>query len=299
MSVKSETTTSTTSVAESKEELPISSVCFEHKVYIVFSKWDVKKIVQFCSTYGEVFWSRLVYDKTGHETDRTLMILPDETFDSLVEDGFGFTDRKLKGSSKPAGLRIAPYILREEQEHDDEPTLFVPAPREHCDSAVAVETVVDNKLQALASCAIIPENSWRFETPSRSREAGDVKSGTFIMFSDDVERDRIAMVRILINDTYWPVLEDQEAASVFRCYWARSRTEVPKRTERTDRTKTSSGEKSGSDERKLTPEERAKLQEERRLAHVARLLKQAEPSHETEVVVKGKKYVAKQPTAKK
>lgn len=285
------------SESSTERQTVISTIKFENKVYIVFSKWDVKKIVQFCRSYGDVYWSRLVFDKEGNETDRTLLIMPDETYDGLVHDGYESTDRKRTGiNKKPSGFRIAPYVLREGQEHTDAPTLFVPAPKEHRGSSLIAESVVNAKLTTLADCGIIPQKSWSAEAPTHSREAGNVKSGIFITFANTVERGRIAMTRILINDSYWPSL-GEEASSVFRCYWARDRTENK------DRPTQSRATEGGAfvprkDAGNLSVAAREKLQEERRLLRLTKLLEKAVPS-ETTVIVKGKKVIASQPSARK
>lgn len=262
-------------------QAPISNIHFKNGVYIIFSKWEVKKIVQFCRTYGEVFWSRLVYDKSGKETDRTLMILSDEAYNGLVKAGYGSEEHKRgSNSNKAAGFRIARYVLREDSEHTDAPTLFVPAPKEQRDSTVVMEGIVDSKLRTLAECDILPMDSWVVEAPPRSRESGEVRSGAYITFDTNVERARIAMVRLLINDTYWPDVGNKETLSIFRCYWARERVSRPKHGPRTTRAEKVDGDK------KLTPEERVKLHEERRLAHVTKLLESAVPAISSQVVVK-------------
>lgn len=293
-----ESTMGSVTEPDTQQETAISTIKFENKVYIAFSKWDVKKIVELCRGYGDVYWSRLVYDKDGKETNRTYLILPDETYNGLVDDGYGEERKRPGANNRGAGFRIAPYVLREGQAHTDAPTLFVPAPKEHRKSAMAAENIVNAKLTILADCGIIPEKSWVAEAPTFSRESGDIKSGVFISFNETVERGRIAMTRILINDSYWPCLEDQETSSVFRCYWARDRTENkdrPAQKSRATQPETSAPRK---DESKLSVVDREKLQEERRLARLTKLLEKAVPS-ETTVVVKGNKVPVTQPSVKK
>lgn len=276
-------TVATTGAVATVPVTTVSNVKFENGVYIIFCKWDVKKIEQHCRFYGDVLWSRLVYDKDNQETDRTYVILPDETYQGLVEDGYGEDRKRSTNSNKAAGFRVAPYILREDQEHTDTRTLFVPAPKEHRDSCLAVENTVDAKLRTLASFGILPVDSWHITVPPVSRESGEVKSGAFISFTPAVERGRIAMVRLLINDTYWPEVEGEETLAVFRCYWEnRDRTVYPAKAQgaKTPAAKAPYGVNSAKKNFKdLSPEEREKLQEERRLAHVAKLLVGAIPAN--------------------
>ena len=256
---------------------PISDIHFVNKVYIVFSKWDVKKIVQHCRTYGDVLWSRLVYDKNGNETDRTLVILPDETYEGLVQDGYGQGDHKKVKNNKVVGFRIVPYILREDQEHANTRTLFVPAPKDYRDSTLAVEHIVNDKLRAMASFKVISSDSWCIDVPARSRESGEVKSGAFISFDNDLERGRIAMTRLLLNDTYWPEADGKESHAVFRCYWARERAEQPEKSDAATGDKDNKKPVANKGTKKpavMTPEER----EERRLAHISKLMENAVPT---------------------
>jgi hypothetical protein len=261
-------------VVEAPTKAFVSNVHFKNGVYIIFSKWDVKKIVQFCRVYGEVFWSRLVYDKNGNETDRTLVILSDEAYAGLVKAGYGSEDQKRgSNSNRAAGFRIDRYVLHEKQEHPDAPTLFVPAPREHRDSSVVMEGIVDEKIRTLAECDLLPMDSWTVDAPPRSRESGGVKSGAYITFDTGVEHGRVAMVRLLITDTYWPSVESKETPAIFRCFWARER--VP-RAKRDSSVRSTWAERTSN--KKLSPEEREKLHEERRLARVTKLLESAVPA---------------------
>jgi hypothetical protein len=84
---------------------------------------------------------------------------------------------------------------------------------------------VTDKLKHLSEWGILEDNSWSINIPLKSREEGNLQSGCFISFKREISSRQIAMIRILLTDTYWPEQEDGSERSVFKCFWARDRKE--------------------------------------------------------------------------
>lgn len=194
-------------------------------VYLIYSKLSLPNLDNILREHGDVGFLRIVYDNEGKETDRTIAILPDAAYESLCYNGYGVS--KQDGPTYGKGLRIARYELRDSNYPGEGRTksLFVPVPRSiGSDDNQVIATVVD-KLKHLAEWLIIDNDSWSINVPLKSREKGGVRSGCFISFKREISLERIAMVRILLTDTYWPEQSDSEERPIFKCYWARDRKE--------------------------------------------------------------------------
>jgi hypothetical protein len=189
----------------------------DFNVYLIHSGKSLVSIDSFLTEYGDVGFLRVVYESDGKETNRTIAILPTSSYDALVKDGYGrsqygkdfvITVFELKPNNYPGEGRTK--------------TLFVPVPKELGSNDETVVGTVSDKLKHLADWDIIPQDSWSVKVPLKSREIGGVRGGCFVSFKRDVSIHRIAMVRVLLTDTYWPEHGDDERL-VFRCFWARDR----------------------------------------------------------------------------
>lgn len=250
-------------------------------VYLVHSRWSLTKLDAFLSDFGDVGYLRIVYDNAGSETDRTIAVLPQATFDELCNEGY---DRRQYGK----GFVISPFLLKDNNFPGEgrTKTLFVPVPKNlSADDETVVNTITD-KLKHLAEWGIVPVESWSVNAPLKSREKGGIRGGCFISFKRDVPLECLAMVRVLLTDTYWPEYGVEEERAVFRCFWARDRK---------DRTKGPKGDKGA-----LDPEQDQQLKEARETRKreaIQKVVKKAKP-------VKGQRKkaptvpVAVQPTLK-
>lgn len=194
----------------------------EFPVYMVYCKWTVGTMYDFLQEHGEENeeyedFIRVVYDKYG-ETDRSIVMVSDKTYENLCSKNY---------DEKGKEFRIIPYKLNKRDFPTEEHSrnLFVPVPKSLCKDENFVKRSITEKLQYLSDWGIIDEKSWRVNPIISSRETGGVKSGAFVIFNDKIELDQIAMVRILLTDTFWPLnLSDSDCESErerFRCVWAR------------------------------------------------------------------------------
>lgn len=191
-------------------------------VYLIYSKWSLSQMDTFLKDFGDVGFLRIMYDNDGKETDRTIAILPSSTYDALCEEGYG--DAKQGTRTYGRGFRLSPFLLKDSSFPGEgrTKTLFVPVPKTLGDDDSQVIASVVDKLKHLAEWGIIEENSWLVNVPLKSREKGGVRGGCFISFKRETPLERIAMVRILLTDTYWPEQEWSEERAVFRCFWKRA-----------------------------------------------------------------------------
>lgn len=209
----------------------------ETMMCMIYSGWCLEELDKFISKYGTVMYIKIVRDRDGKETRRTQALISQATYKALCADGYGDTngaDTSTDPKDKRRGLRATPYVI---YPHDlpgkgKTSSLFVPIPRELSFNPSAVETGVTDKLNQMVEYGIIQEASWRINVTFRSRETGEV-SGCYITFQNDVDPKTITMVRILINDTFWPTDSEDETIinrrPIFRCFWARAKVQHPKR----------------------------------------------------------------------
>lgn len=194
-------------------------------VYMIYSRWSLKRMDRFMDDYGGAGFIRIIFGKDDKETDRSIAIMPKETYTALCEDGYG-GDRK-EDSSRGRHFRATPFRLNESSFPGEgrSRTLFVPVPKVLGEDDEWVVETIKEKFRNLEEWDILRPDSWSVNAPLKSREKGGVRGGCFITFKREVELERIAMARIILTDTYWPVYDEEEDRSVFRCYWARDRKE--------------------------------------------------------------------------
>jgi hypothetical protein len=212
MSATSDLTTTTT---ESVPHFP---------VYIIRSKWSLVQLDNFLKYYGDVGFLRIVYDINGRETDRTIAILSESAYASLCAKGYN-SHRNSQGV--PNNFTVSPFILKENDfpGNNTTATLFVPVPKPLCGDETEVLATIIDKLKHLSEWGIVEDESWVLNLPLVSREKGGVKKGCFISFKRGVSIESIAMVRVLLTDTYWPDEDINGERPVFRCFWARDRND--------------------------------------------------------------------------
>ena len=157
-------------------------------------------------------------------------------YDELCEKGYGENievDKKSRFYGK--GFRITPFSMKDNNYPGEGFTknIFIPVPKYLENDDAGVISAVNDKLKHLSEWDIIPNKSWAINVPIKSREKGGVTGGCFILFEHNISIEKIAMVRILLTDTYWPdqlgqlpvilsINLEQERSS-FRCFWARDR----------------------------------------------------------------------------
>ena len=186
-------------------------------IVMIFSKWSLSKLASVLTKIGngeEPGLLKIVFDK-GQETDRTIALISDSTYDALCAQGF--SDRQ-----HGKGMIVSKFSLKETHFPGDGRTgnLFIQVPPGFKDDFVL--NTISQKLTVLSDWGIIPKDSWSVHSILKSRESSEIRGGSFITFTKETPIDCIAMTRILLNETYWPDIEGSEERVVFNCFWARA-----------------------------------------------------------------------------
>jgi len=102
---------------------PVSKHFTFPNVYLARTKWSLSKMDRFVIPYGQFGFARIVYDRQGSETDRTIVLTSESTYTNLCSDGFG-------ESKKGNGFNIVPFKLNENSLPGNGKTknLFIPVP---------------------------------------------------------------------------------------------------------------------------------------------------------------------------
>jgi len=183
-------------------------------VYLIKSKWTLLRIDEFLSKFeGEVGFLRIVLDKLGNETDRTIALLSSKLYDNLCDDGLN----KLRDDT---GFQVSKFILKQSSLPCEYKTknLFIPVPLNYTENTII--KIISEKLKHLADWNIISINSWNIHIPIKSREFGKIKGCCFISFDESIAIENIAMVRILLTDTFWQSHKNRQKNDILRCFWA-------------------------------------------------------------------------------
>jgi hypothetical protein len=208
-------------------------------VYIVYSKWSLKQIDTFLSDFGGCEYSRIVYEKNTEgktsETNRTIVVISDKTYKILCDDGYGDTN-DIK--PKIRGFKIKQYVVRDRNLISETPTrkLFIPVPHELKTKHDIVLKTVNDKLKQMSELNIIDDLCWEINIPLKTRETGDVRNGCHITFTDNIDINKIAMTKILLDDSYWPKIttidsllkgELNNERKFFKCRWEKTLVTCP------------------------------------------------------------------------
>jgi len=183
-------------------------------VYLIKSKWTLLRIDEFLSKFeGEVGFLRIVLDKLGNETDRTIALLSSKLYNNLCDDGLN----KLR---EDTGFQVSKFILKQSSLPCEYKTknLFIPVPLNYTENTII--KIISEKLKHLADWNIISMNSWNIHIPIKSREFGKIKGCCFISFDESIAIENIAMVRILLTDTFWQSHKNRQKNDILRCFWA-------------------------------------------------------------------------------
>jgi hypothetical protein len=187
------------------------------QVYLITSKFSLPHLDETLSQYGELGYLRVVY-VNGKETNNTIAIMSLKTYQAACEAGYSAQDP----ASAKSGIRIAPYLFKNNETDSTSRQLFVPVPSVFSAVDTVIVAVVGDKLKHLAEWDILPDKSWNFGIPIKSREEGEVKGSCYITFNEQVSQVQIQLVRVLLNDTHWPEVNGHKRAT-FKCYWAKEK----------------------------------------------------------------------------
>lgn len=262
--------------AEPREKrAPLESLTNDFPVFMIRSKQSLEALDQALSVYGDVGYLRVVYDGEGNETDRSIAVFSFDMFEALCADGYDTY-------SRTHDMVVSQFALL--KNHLPGPgrlnSLFISVPKNEAFTEAFVRSAIVSKLQHLSTWNIIPSNSWKITIPLKSREHGGVRGGCFVSFSAEVSAYAVAMLRLLLTDTYWPEHAEGTDREVFKCFWTRDRKGDGK---------SETGEsEDGEEQKELTPEEKAAKIEREKAERIKKIAGSAETLGSRPSAAKGK-----------
>lgn len=181
-------------------------------IYIIYSKWTLRRIDEAISKYGKVGLLRIINDGVK-ETNRTLVLMENEVYFKLINAGYSGKNNK--------GLSITAFNEKalDFPGKNFNSNLFVTVPEVFKSDDLNVIKIVEGKLKHLVEWDILPDNCWTINVPVKSREKGGISSGCFIIFDKEIEISVISKARMLLTDNNWPATSEQDEKEAFKCVW--------------------------------------------------------------------------------
>ena len=200
-----------------------------YKVVVIYSGWPLSSIKDKLYEFGtgSDFGMFRVDRYKGEETNRTICLMTVNFFDSLMRSGY--SKRKYGEDFCCSEYKLRDHNFPKDGESNN---LFISLPKEL--SASECRQQLLSKMDQIMEFGVFGSDEMKINVPMRSRE-NDIHNGSaFITFKREVFRDVVALVKILLHDTwlYSTVSEltpdpDQPSNQVqgflCQCYWARER----------------------------------------------------------------------------
>ena len=205
-------------------DLPPELPPLDLNVYIIFSRWSINQLDLALSNLDiDVGFLRIVYDRENRETNQSLCIISKESYEKLVDLGYG-SDRNEKTSSFGKGFKIAKFILKYNVPAKEHLTnsIFIPVPRALASDETFVLSTIQDKLIHLSEWGILNSaEDFSINLPLTSREYGHVKHGAYVVFKQTIDIRIICTVRHLLNFTFWGSRSPDEPRYLFKVFWTR------------------------------------------------------------------------------
>jgi len=179
-----------------------------HEFYFILSRWTIDTILDYINKTGsstDNCFIRVIYDKTGRETNRNVAFLPRESELLLTE------------------LDVKPYKFQDHLLHHDGFTknFYVPFPKKLELPSTECRKLLSDKLQSFVRTGWLDENAYSIQIPFKSRQFGTLQGAMFVLFKD-VDPKTLAMIRFVIDYSPWKNPEGNDPQSyVMRCLWAK------------------------------------------------------------------------------
>lgn len=165
---------------------------------------------------------RVIRDRTGRETHGTVGFLDEQVYFKLIQENR--TDFKIEPFEVPRVFHPNPekytynYCI---------PFPSVPLPL-GIQGARASTTERDRfytqqiqmKLSPFLAHGLVPSDAYQITVPVVSRTRNETKGIAFVSFHETINRDTLAVIRYLLDESTWPHLP----GCLFKCLWARVRT---------------------------------------------------------------------------
>ncbi len=182
-------------------------------VFLVHSQWSLADIDEFIRKFGDEnhrFGPIRIQRINGKETSRTICLFDHDVYNKMARPGYN--ERQQNGIDfcvVPFGLR--PYNFP----GDAIRNLFIPLPSKL--STRGCQAQLGEKLNSLVIFRVVRKDDFWLKIPLKSRETGEHKNFAIVNFKEDVDIQRIAMCRVIIDESHWNI--DETSRELAHCYW--------------------------------------------------------------------------------
>lgn len=211
----------------------MSAVTKEYSLFILYSEWSLDDLYNWMESNLETdSFSDIHIDRTRSrkETNRTVCLMREDVYDDLVNRGY--TRRN----------RYADFWIQRYQIHDyHHPSngyssnMYVSLPKEFNLTVTESRQQLQDKIDTLCKFGVLSAGEVTIKIPLVNRESGEPKGGAFIVFTQSVDPNAIAVSKLYIDNSYWyapaasstvnsektEVIKHSDSELV-KCYWARS-----------------------------------------------------------------------------
>lgn len=164
---------------------------------------------------------RVIRDRTGRETHGTVGFLDEQVYFKLLQEHR--TDFKIEPFEVPRVFHPNPdkytynYCI-------PFPAASLPLGIQRGRTSTTdrdrfYTEQIQMKLSPFLAHGLVPSEAYQITVPVISRTHNETKGIAFVSFHETINRDTLAVIRYLLDESTWPNLP----GSVFKCLWARVR----------------------------------------------------------------------------
>ncbi len=202
-------------------------------VCMIYSQFSLKELEELFQHFGDNGSEhgplRIVRakDDSGHwrDTNRTIILVSKKLYNALMDEGLY---KSVRTPGRPVyDFRIVPYEIRDNNlpKEGMKKDLFIRIPNSLEMSSADVEAIIHEKMADLVKFGVVSADQYSIKIPLRNkdRSSGIVHGSCFLAFGEGVNDQQAALVKAVIDDTFWGEHEE-----TFNCYWAREQKEKEK-----------------------------------------------------------------------
>ena len=195
-------------------------------VCMIYSQLNLRELEQILASYATSENSygplRIIRakDEFGNyrDTNRTIAVISENLFHTLIDNGLY---KPVRSEDRPScDFRIVPYEIRENNlpKAGSKKDLFIRLPMSLNLMTKDLENMLNEKMAPFVRFGIIRADQYAIKIPLRnkSRETGQAHGSCFLTFKDNVSEHTAALIKAVIDDTYWDNTQE-----TFHCFWAR------------------------------------------------------------------------------
>lgn len=162
------------------------------------------------------------------DTNRTITLVKEDLYNTLVQEGF---HKPIRSPGRPdVDFRIVPYEIRPNNLPGEglKKDLFIRIPPTLTLTTKDIETILNGKMSTLVEFGLLKSTDYAIRIPLRNKDRATdaIKGSCFLTFTDEVSHQTAALIKAVIDDTYWG-----ESPETFHCFWAREQKKTKKQSQ--------------------------------------------------------------------